>query len=186
MRFVMPILVAVVLTGALSACDNDRSTIYSHDESSMRFDADKNLIIRVPDRPPLRIDARHRLYIGQAPVALTPKQQQDVTGYYDTVAGTTSAEHTLGHQGAAMAFGIVENVASKLVHGDFDDIDTMVDDRTQPLLASVAHLCDALDKTVASQRRLAKDVAAFRPYTLVSVDDASECRSDVAENRASD
>ena len=173
-RLVSAGLLALVLAVSVSACsfDNGDGSI-----GSLIQVHDGWVSIRGRNDTTAHIKADGDLRIAGKTVVLTPAQRALTTQYYAQVQVTLHDGMETGKAGAAMAGSVIGAVFSGLAHGDTHDIDRKANAQAAKIEVHVARICDDMQAIQATQNRLAAQLPAFAPYTVIDDRRVGECRS---------
>ncbi len=167
-------LLALAIAASVGACsfDNGDGSI-----GSLIHVHDGRITIRGSNDTTARIEADGDLRIAGKAVALTPAQRALTTQYHAQVQATLHDGMETGKAGAAMAGSVIGAVFSGLARGDTRDIGRKANAQAAKIEVHVARICDDMQAIQTTQNRLAAQLPAFAPYTVIDDRRVGECRS---------
>jgi hypothetical protein len=171
-------IVVCAVAASLAACgDNDTSVSLYH--GSLKLHADE-VTIAPGGVPAAHVWSDGRLTIGNTDVAVSADQRARLVDYYRGAAAITQHAVETGKAGADVGLAAANEVVKGLSSGNTSQIGAKVEAKARDVKRQAARMCDDLVAMRAAQEALATTLEQFRPYTVVSDKDVTDCRKDLS------
>lgn len=175
------ILIAAPLM--LAACGV--STTVNADGGSFSID-DGKVVFNTKGAPRAEITADGTFTIDGKAVALDDAQRANLVKYHAEAMRFIEHAKDTGVAGAEVGVAAVKEVASGLAAGDTSKISERVEAKADIVRQAADKLCTDLESISALQKEIGAQLAAFRPYGIVSDRDPAQCHKDVAKSGVKD
>lgn len=168
----------VLLAAGVAGCNRSSSTTYISGGSITNYISihDGSVAVHAPGRADADITAAGDLNIAGTNVTLTPAQRDLLKRYYGTALTLRDNGIAVGNAGVATAGKAISSVASGLLSGNVDKIDSDVNASAAKVEAKVALICNGLAELQSTQNAIAVQLPAFQPYALIKAREADDCR----------
>lgn len=168
----------VLIAAGVAGCNGSTSTTSISDGSITNYISihDGTIAVHAPDRADADITAAGDLSIAGTNVTVTPAQRDLLKHYYGTALALRDNGIAAGNAGVATAGKALSSVASGLLNGNPDKIDSEVNASAAKVEAKVALVCNGLADLQSTQNVLAAQLPAFQPYALIKAHEADDCR----------
>lgn len=141
--------------------------------------ATKNISISDNDRdlPKAEITPQGDFLVAGKAVPLTPAQRTEMLAYRQQIVGIARQGVEIGKQGASLGMSAAGAAIAGVLAGESDrQIRQHVEAQASGIREAAAKICDRLPAMMTSQRKLAADVPAFKPYASMTPKDIDDCR----------
>lgn len=126
--------------------------------------------------PDAKITPKGDLIIAGKPVPLMPAQRAEVLAYRQQGIAIGKAGIAIGRSGAELGLKAVGTAIAAVFSGKSNEqIQQDVKAQTTSIHTEVTQLCDRLPALMATQKQLAADLPAFRPYATMTQKDVADC-----------
>lgn len=163
-----------LVSGAIDhAMDKASAAIASH-----------NITISSDDdnTPKAEITPQGDLLIAGKPVPLTADQRKEVLAYRQMIVGIAQQGIDVGKQGAKLGISAAGAAIAGVLSGKSEqEINERVKAQTSGIRQAAAKICDRMPAVMASQKKLAADLPAFKPYADMTQSDIDECRENALD-----
>ena len=131
-------------------------------------------------RPKAEITPEGDLLIAGKHVPTTPAQHALVSDYRMQILGIANAGMDIGAEGADLGLSAAKQALWGAFHGQSDkQIEAAIKPKAAGIESAALQLCKRLPDLLASQRKLAQALPAFRPYATMQQKDVDDCGKDV-------
>lgn len=159
MKTTLTLAGAILITAALAACSPGVNTL----GNSITFDSN-GIVVHALGHPDAHIGRDGGLSIDGNAVTVTPAQQQLLKHYYLQARDVMDSGKAVGKQGVQMATHSIGAAVRAIFHGDSSSADKQLDTQSQSIEAAADALCDDVNALGATQKTLADQIPAFKPY----------------------
>ncbi|HKZ12072.1 MAG TPA: hypothetical protein VJL61_15400 [Rhodanobacteraceae bacterium] len=129
------------------------------------------------DLPKAEITPQGDFLVAGKAVPLTPAQRNEMLAYRQQIVGIARQGIEIGKQGASLGMSAAGAAIAGALAGESDQqIRQHVEAQTSGIRKAAAKICDRLPAMMTSQRKLAADVPAFKPYATMTQKDIDDCR----------
>lgn len=136
-------------------------------------------------QPEAKISPRGDLLIDGKAVALTPAQRAQMLAYRAQLVAIARQGIAIGKQGATLGVNAAGTAIAGAFSGESEQqIHAKVEAQASGIRQAAAKICDRLPSLMASQRQLATDVPAFKPYATLTQAKIDECREHALHSEA--
>jgi hypothetical protein len=122
-----------------------------------------------------RVSSDGRLTIGGEEVAVSDAQRAQLVTYAKAATAVVQDAAATGVAGAAVGATAANGIVAGLAKGDLSDLKTKIESQAGEVERQALKLCDDLMAMRAAQQALTAELAAFRPYAVISEHDAADC-----------
>lgn len=190
-RFLIPLLAALVLS-APAANAADISLIYSpygapytggvlmgDDDQGLHIDG-QDILIDNHQGDQARIAADGSLSVNGKPVTVTGPQKTMLQRYNRTVMDLKVKGIELGKHAAGFAMRIVGEAIAAVFSGDSEaDISRRTNAEVENFKLKALPICEDVQVLKRLQDRLAAEIPAFQPFSVIESKDADDCEHDL-------
>ena len=132
--------------------------------------------------PKAVITPQGALVIAGKSVDATPPQRAMLMDYRQQIIGIAAAGMDIGTSGADLGMHAAKEAIFGALTGKSDqDIDASIKPQVKQIQAAAMQLCKRLPDLLASQRKLAAAMPAFRPYATMTQKDIDDCDKDTTD-----
>ena len=172
--------VILLLAISFSACGHAASA--HHGFAVFDFGAitlkNGNVVIKVKGHDKARVGSDGKLSIGGNEVAVSPPAQAALARYNADAVVFTEQAKNLGLDSADFALHTIGQVFKGIFDGSADQAGKEADQGSQVIEARARLLCRRMDEWRQAQDAAAAAVPEFRPYAVISQDQARNCVDD--------
>lgn len=168
MKSILTLAAAALIAATLAACSPGIHTL----GNSITFDSN-GLVVHASGHPNAHVSPEGGLRIGDKTVTLTPAQHQLLKQYYRQARNTMDSGKAVGRQGVKIATHSIGAAIRSIFHGDSSGADRQLDAQSKQIEAAANQMCARINALGATQKALADQIPAFRPYASSS---ELECR----------
>lgn len=136
------------------------------------FDS-SGMVLHAKGQPNARISSAGDLRVGGKPVAVTQAQRQLLQRYYQQAHGVMDSGAAMGKQGIRMAQSGIDDAIASIFSKDSSAADKQMDAQSEKIEASANALCTQVNALDATEKDIAANVPAFKPY---AGSDRTQCR----------
>lgn len=135
------------------------------------------VIIRGDAAQPAIIGKTGTLRIAQRSIGVSARDQQDLADYYQIAFAIREQAKSVANNALADAFGTVGDVLASLFSGGDRANRAQAEQESlqQAVHADMVPLCQKVAQLKRLQDRIAGEVSAFKPYTVVTRRDVTDC-----------
>lgn len=184
MKTLRPMIFALLLTAAISAC-NSPSTMKIGGESVLQHITVKGDRVGAAshDGSTAWIDADGTLEIDGKPVALDARQQALALAYHQEAMSIRSEGIAIGKSGVALAGKSIGNVVRGLTGGEPEAIEGRIEADAREIEDRAMRICERAGTLQSIQDQMAEALPAFAPYATMTGSDTSDCNKHTASSR---
>lgn len=170
-------------SSALASSPIDKAIDRAMDKASTALTTHNITVSDNDDIPKAEITPQGDFLIAGKPVPLTPAQRTQVLAYRGQVIGIAQQGIAIGRQGAALGIKAAGDAIAAALSGQSDQqIRRHVEAQTSGIREAAAKICDQLPALMASQKKLAAALPAFKPYADLTPAKIAECREDALKD----
>ena len=172
MSMLHTILGPLALACALAGCGRTGNDIaFQH----IRVLDAGHIAVHAHDGPDAIVAADGGLSIAGQPVPTTPAQRILLKQYFSAAVALRDDALATGLAGAATAGQAIGSVVAGLASGDTAKIGPEIEARAARVEAKAAKICSDLAEIRVRQDAIAAELAAFRPYALLTREQVAQC-----------
>jgi len=170
-------LLALLLLISVSACDHAASNHNVHINLGVSGVSLKNgaVVIKLKGHDQARVNGAGQLSIGGADVAVSPQAQAALARYNASAVAFNDQAVDLGMEGADFALHTIGQVFEGLFNGTTDQAGKAAERGGKVLEARAKVLCQTMEQWRQAQDAAAIAAPQFRPYAVITADDAKDC-----------
>jgi hypothetical protein len=178
MRSTTLLFAAGTLAATLAACGHHVDTgIHLH--SGALTVANGQVVIEGQDGSQARISSTGQLTIGGQDIVVSDPQRAQLVAYFNAASGVKRHAVATGVAGAQVGVTAASEVVSGLAKGDMSGLKAKVESQAGEVKRQALKLCDDFTAVRAAQDALTAELAAFKPYAVVSERDTADCAKDL-------
>lgn len=106
---------------------------------------------------------------------VTPAQRALLLQYRQHIIHIAQAGMEIGVQGADLGMKAASEAISGIFNGNADKVDEKIKPEAQKIEAAARELCKLLPPMLSTQKELAANLPAFRPYANMTQEDIDDC-----------
>ncbi|MDQ3288719.1 MAG: ankyrin repeat domain-containing protein [Pseudomonadota bacterium] len=184
MKTLHPLMLALLLTGVLSAC-NAPSTVTIGGESVLQNITVKGDRVGATsaDGSTAWINADGTIEIDGRPVELDDTQKALTLRYHREAMAIRSEGIAIGKSGVALAGKSIGNVVRGLTGGEPEAIEGRIEADAREIEQLAMGICEKAGTLQSIQDELAQALPAFEPYASMTGADTRDCERQTASNR---
>lgn len=174
----------------MSGCQDRTTTTTVITENSSMMNGhislkDNTVVLRPDGIPPAIISAAGDFSIDGHAVVVSPDQRSLFKNYYSGVLAIRDHGIAMGDSAAGVAGAQLGSVAGGLANifgGETKNIDAEVSASKAKVEVQAENVCRDLAQAYAAQESLAKQLDAFKAYTVIKADESDDCVRNIKGN----
>lgn len=160
MKTILTLAGSVLLAAMLAACSPGINEGIGH---RITFDS-SGMVVHALGKPDARVGSDGSLAIGGQAIKVTPAQRALLQRYYGEARDMMQSGKAVGQAGARIATHAVGDAIANIFSSKSSGADKALDAQTNAISKAADALCLNLHQLVTTQKQIATQVPAFKPY----------------------
>lgn len=163
MKTILTLAGSVLLAGTLAACSPGINQGIGH---RITFDS-SGMVVHALGKPNAHVGSDGSLTIDGKAIDVTPAQRELLRHYVAESRTMMQSGEAVGKAGVSVAEHAVGNAISQIFDKNAAASQKALDAQTDAIEKSASLLCTNLQQLVATQKQIAVEIPAFKPYDAV-------------------